>query len=99
MAWSAALQSPVWAGLGKITVDQSQFRGMPVNTNTTPSAESKPKVNIIGKFQQLPSGVQRLIIGVFVIALLFAMTGLRRLISVEEDARLTEEQTHSNNQA
>ncbi|MCO5184681.1 MAG: hypothetical protein M9928_05190 [Anaerolineae bacterium] len=70
-----------------------------MNTESTPSAESKPKLNIIGRFQQLPSGVQRLIIGIFVIALLFAMTGLRRLISVEEDARLTEEQSHSNGQA
>jgi hypothetical protein len=70
-----------------------------VNENATPSAESKPKVNIIGKFQNLPSGVQRVIIGVFVIVMLLAMTGLRRLISVEEDTRLTEEHTHDHGSA
>ena len=45
-----------------------------MNADNTPSAESKPKVNIIGKFQKLPSGVQRLIIGVLVIVMLLVIS-------------------------
>lgn len=50
--------------------------------NNTTTEES---VNFIGKFSQLPGGVQRVIIAVLLIALIVAAYFLQRLIRAEED--------------
>jgi hypothetical protein len=42
--------------------------------------------NLIGKFSQLPGGVQRIIIAVLLIVLIVAAFFLQRLIRAEEDA-------------
>ncbi len=50
--------------------------------NETTTAEN---TNLMGKFSQLPGGVQRIIIAVLLLALLVAAYFLQRLIRVEED--------------
>jgi hypothetical protein len=50
--------------------------------NDTTTEES---ANLIGKFSQLPGGVQRVIIAVLLVALIVAAYFLQRLILAEED--------------
>lgn len=50
--------------------------------NDTTTEES---ANLIGKFSQLPGGVQRVIIAVLLIALIVAAYFLQRLVRAEED--------------
>ena len=51
--------------------------------NGTTTEES---TNLIGKFSQLPGGVQRIIIAVLLIVLIVAAFFLQRLIRAEEEA-------------
>ena len=50
--------------------------------NETTTEES---TNLIGKFRQLPGGVQRVIIAFFLILIIVAAFFLQRLIRVEEE--------------
>jgi hypothetical protein len=51
-----------------------------INETTTEKSS-----NLIGKFSQLPGGVQRIIIAVLLLILLVAAFFLQRLISAEEE--------------
>jgi hypothetical protein len=53
--------------------------------NNTTTEESS---NLLGKFSQLPGGVQRVIIAVLLVALIVAAYFLQRLIRAEEDEEL-----------
>jgi NADH:ubiquinone oxidoreductase subunit 3 (subunit A) len=50
--------------------------------NETTAGES---TNLIGKFSQLPGGVQRIIIAVLLLVLIVAAFFIQRLISAEEE--------------
>ncbi|UCC53825.1 MAG: hypothetical protein JSV68_07595 [Anaerolineaceae bacterium] len=51
-------------------------------TNEIPTTEES--TNLMGKFAELPSGVQRIIIAVFLLLILAAAMFLQRLIRTEE---------------
>jgi hypothetical protein len=51
-------------------------------TNETPSTDES--TNLMGKFGELPSGVQRIIIAVLLLLILAAAMFLQRLIRTEE---------------
>jgi len=46
---------------------------------------AEEKTNLIGKFSQLPSGVQRILIAVMLLVILAAAFFLQRLIRAEEE--------------
>jgi hypothetical protein len=47
--------------------------------------ETNEKTNLFSKFAELPTGVQRIIIAVFLLLILAAAMFLQRMIRVEED--------------
>ena len=49
------------------------------------NTEADEKSNLFGKFGELPSGVQRIIIAVLLLIILAAAMFLQRMIRVEED--------------
>ena len=53
---------------------------------TNEAISTDESTNLMGKFSELPSGVQRIIIAVFLLLILAAAMFLQRLIRTEEDA-------------
>ena len=52
---------------------------------TNEAISTDESTNLMGKFSELPSGVQRIIIAVFLLLILAAAMFLQRMIRVEED--------------
>jgi uncharacterized membrane protein len=72
---------------GSVAVTEEQIQ-------SAEAGNAKKKVSLAERYRKLPSGVQRLIIGIIVIVLLVAANFVRDMISVEEELRVEEKHAH-----